>query len=153
SDHVDHPTLTANVGLTIAALWIGTGLYAWWRRPGNRFGALMTFTGFAWLINAFTAADHPAMFTVAVLLSNVFIAAVVHLLLTYPDGRLKRPRRRLVVADYVLAIVGTLPMLMFGHDPINDCDGCPHSVIHVSGSVSAERVLDGVVTVLAVTLI
>jgi signal transduction histidine kinase len=153
SDHVDHPALTAGVGLAIAALWIGTGLYAWWRRPANRFGALMTFTGFAWLLNAFTAADDPAVFTAAVVLSNVFIAAFVHLLLVYPDGRLKPARRRLVAAGYALTVLGALPMLMFGHNPMQDCDGCPRSVIHVSGSVAADRVLDGVVTALAVALV
>jgi signal transduction histidine kinase len=153
SDHVDHPGLTAGAGLSIAALWIGTGLYAWWRRPANRFGALMTFTGFAWLLNAFTAANDPAVFTVAVLLSNVFIAAFVHLLLAYPDGRLKRQRRRLVASAYGLATVGALPMLMVGHNPMDGCDRCPRSVLHVSGSVTAERVLDGAVTALGVALV
>ena len=153
SDHVDHAALTAAAGLSIAALWIGTGLYAWWRRPANRFGALMTFTGFAWLLNAFTAADAPAVFTGAVLLSNVFIAAFVHLLLAYPDGRLKRSRRRLVAAAYVLAVLGPLPMLTLGHNPMDGCTGCPRSVIHVSGSVAAERALDGLVTALGIALV
>jgi signal transduction histidine kinase len=153
SDHVDHPALTAAIGLAIAALWIGTGLYAWWRRPRNRFGALMTFTGFAWLVNAFTAADDPAVFTGAVLLSNVFVAAFVHLLLVYPDGRLKRSRRRLVAAAYALSVVGPLPMLMLGRNPMDGCDRCPRSVINVSGSVTAGRVLDGVMTGLAVALV
>jgi signal transduction histidine kinase len=153
SDHVDQPALTAGLGLAIAALWIGTGLYAWWRRPANRFGALMTFTGFAWLLNAFTAANDPAVFTGAVVLSNVFIAGFVHLLLVYPDGRLKPARRRLVRGAYVLAVLGTLPMLLFGHNPMDDCEGCPASVIHVSGSVTAQRVLDGLFTALAVVLV
>jgi signal transduction histidine kinase len=153
SDHVDQPALTAALGLAIAALWIGTGLYAWWRRPANRFGALMTFTGFAWLLNAFTAANDPAVFTGAVVLSNVFIAGFVHLLLVYPDGRLKPARRRLVRGAYALAVLGTLPMLLFGHNPMDDCDGCPRSVIHVSGSVTAQRVLDGLFTALAVVLV
>jgi signal transduction histidine kinase len=153
SDHVDHPALSAAGGLAIGAIWIGTGLYAWWRRPANRFGALMTFTGFAWLVNAFTAADDPAVFTFAVLLSSLYVAVFVHLLLAYPGGRLKRPRRRLVVVAYVLAILGPLPMLMFGDNPMDDCANCPRSVIHVSGSVTAERVLDAATTVLAVGLV
>jgi signal transduction histidine kinase len=153
SDHVDHRALSAAGGVAIGAVWIATGLFAWWRRPANRFGALMTFTGFAWLVNMFTAADDPAVFTFAVLLSSLYVAVFVHLLLAYPGGRLKRPRRRLVVAAYVLSIVGPLPMLMFGHNPAEGCDGCPRSVIHVSGSVAAERALDAVCTVLAVALV
>jgi len=153
SAHTDHRALTAAVGLGIAAIWIATGLYAWWRRPANRFGALMTFTGFAWLLNAFTAADDPGVFTAAVVVSNVYIATFVHLLLAYPDGRLKRSRRRLVAAGYVLAVVGPVPMLAFGDNPMDHCDGCPRSVIHVSGSVTAERVLEDLATALAVALV
>jgi signal transduction histidine kinase len=153
SGHTDHAALTAAVGLSIAAIWIATGLYAWWRRPANRFGALMTFTGFAWLLNAFTAADDPGVFTAAVVVSNVYVATFVHLLLAYPDGRLKRSRKRLVAAGYVLAVVGPLPMLAVGHNPMDHCDGCPRSVIHVSDSVTAGRVLEDVVTALAVALV
>ena len=50
----------------------------------------MTWTGFAWLLNAFVAADAPAVFTVAVLVANLYLAAFVHLLLAYPEGRVKR---------------------------------------------------------------
>ena len=46
----------------------------------------MTWTGCAWLLNLFTAADAPALFTAAVLASNVYLAAFVHLLVAYPDG-------------------------------------------------------------------
>jgi signal transduction histidine kinase len=148
SDHVDHPALSAG-----AAIWIATGLYAWWRRPANRFGALMTITGLLWLLNAFTAADDPGVFTFAVLISNVYVAAFVHLLLAYPDGRLKRPRKRLVAAGYGLSVVGPLPMLMFGRNPMEHCDGCPRSVINVSGDETVLRVLDGVITALSVVLV
>jgi hypothetical protein len=28
--------------------FVGVGLFAWWRRPDNRVGALMVATGFTW---------------------------------------------------------------------------------------------------------
>ena len=100
SDHVDYKALTIVIALGIAAAWIGTGLYAWWRRPRNRVGALMTWTGFAWLLNVFVAANSPAIFTLAVMTSNLYLAAFVHLLLAYPDGRLRcRRHTRLVAGD------------------------------------------------------
>ena len=52
----------------------------------------MTWTGFAWLLNAFVAADTPAVFTVAVLGANLYLAAFVHLLVAYPEGCIRRPR-------------------------------------------------------------
>ena len=38
--------------LAIAVGWsfIGAGLYAWWRRPENRTGPLMTLVGFVWFL-------------------------------------------------------------------------------------------------------
>ena len=46
----------------------------------------MTWTGFAWLLNAFVAADAPAIFTFSVLAANLYLAAFVHLLMAYPEG-------------------------------------------------------------------
>ena len=57
----------------------------------------MTWTGFAWLLNAFVAADTPAVFTVAVLGANLYLAAFVHLLVAYPEGRIKRRAHRRLV--------------------------------------------------------
>jgi hypothetical protein len=50
SDHVDSPGLSAGLGLFVGWSWIGVGLFAWWRRPDNRFGVLMTAVGFAFFL-------------------------------------------------------------------------------------------------------
>ena len=145
SDHVDHRGLTVTILLGIGAAWIGTGLYAWWRRPANRIGALMTWTGFAWLLNAFVAADTPAVFTIAVLGANLYLAAFVHLLVAYPEGCIRRrAHRRLVVAGYTLAILGPAPFLMFGFDA--HCTDCPSSVIQVSDSTTLGTIADALTT-------
>ena len=39
--------------------FIGTGLFAWWRRPENRFGALMTAVGFVWFLSRARRLRHP----------------------------------------------------------------------------------------------
>ena len=44
--------------------FIGTGLFAWWRRPENRFGALMTAVGFVWFLAALIASDIPGVFAI-----------------------------------------------------------------------------------------
>jgi len=47
SDHIDARAFQGILGLFIGWSWIGAGLIAWWRRPDNRFGVLMTAVGFA----------------------------------------------------------------------------------------------------------
>ena len=79
SDYEDHRGLVAALTLAIGASWIGTGLYVWWRRPENRFGALMTWVGFAWLLHAFVSANDDVAFTVAILFSHLYLAAFLHL--------------------------------------------------------------------------
>ena len=44
-----HRDLIAVFGPIIGGAFIGTGLFAWLRRPENRFGALMVALGFALL--------------------------------------------------------------------------------------------------------
>jgi signal transduction histidine kinase len=152
SDHLDHRGLTVTILLGIGTAWIGTGLYAWARRPATRIGALMTWTGFAWLLNAFVAADGPAVFTVAVLGANLYLAAFVHLLVAYPDGRVTRKaHRRLVTAAYVVSVVGPAPYLMFGFDA--HCTDCPRSIMQVSDSTTVGAISDAVTTGIAVALV
>src|SRR3954469_5104160 len=149
SEHVTHPALTVVLLEGIGAAWIGAGLFAWWRRPSNRVGALMTWTGFAWLVNAFVAADSPAVFTLAVLVSNVYLAAFVHLLLAYPEGRLRRrAHRRLVGATYALTLLGPVPFLMASSGV--ECPECPVSVIEVTTNTTLGDIGDVVTTVAAV---
>jgi len=62
SDHVDDAGFAAVFLIGVGFVWIATGLFAWHRRPANKAGALMTWTGFLWLVNAFVAANSPAVF-------------------------------------------------------------------------------------------
>ena len=44
SGHDDEKTATLILGPVIGLSFVGTGLFAWWRRPDNRVGMLMTST-------------------------------------------------------------------------------------------------------------
>ena len=61
----------------------------------------MAWTGFAWLLTGFVMLDDPTLFTLAILVCNVYLAAFVHLLLAYPDGRAP-PTRGSSRATYAL---------------------------------------------------
>ena len=94
SDHSDEVPLQAVLGLFIGWSFIGVGLYAWWRRPENRFGVIMTGVGFAWFLGALTSANSSWLFTIGCLLSSVYAAVFVHMLLAYPSGRVGSRRLR-----------------------------------------------------------
>src|SRR4051794_41197530 len=59
SHHEDQKAIAAILGPLIGLSFIGTGAFAWWRRPLNRFGLLMTAVGFAWVIGG-AAQTHTA---------------------------------------------------------------------------------------------
>ncbi len=67
SDHVPQRGATIAIGLLIGWSFIGTGLFAWWRRPASRFGPMMAGVGFLSLLGSATAANQPVVFTVGVL--------------------------------------------------------------------------------------
>ena len=59
----------------------------------------MAAVGFAWFLRALAAADDAWLFTLGVLLVNLHVAVFVHMLVSYPDGRIEagpaaRGRRR-----------------------------------------------------------
>jgi hypothetical protein len=154
SDHVDMEAFNSALSLFIGWSWIGVGLFAWWRRPDNRFGVLMTAVGFAYFLVALTAADASWLFSVGVLLSSVYLAVFVHMLLTYPDGRLGSRRiRRLVTAGYVLSIVGPAPTLLFATPGQIDCADCPDSAFQITENATLFTVLDSAVAVIAIALV
>ncbi|HYI38427.1 MAG TPA: histidine kinase, partial [Thermoleophilaceae bacterium] len=112
--------------------FVGAGLFAWWRRPDRKVGALMTFTGFSWFAAACVASDDAVVFSLAILLSNVFAAALMHLLLSFPDGELHSRGDRITVwAAYLLTTVLVVPLYLLA-DPIDYCSNCPAYVLDVN---------------------
>ena len=51
----------------------------------------MTAVGFTFvLLGALTASDNSVVFTLGVIVSNLYFVVFAHMLLAYPDGRLER---------------------------------------------------------------
>ncbi len=97
----------------IGLSFIVTGLFAWWRRPENRFGALMIAVGFVWLLATLIASDVPGLFAIGGLFSALPYAFLLHMLVAFPSGRLATPWERFLVAMAyfditVLQVVGVL---------------------------------------------
>jgi signal transduction histidine kinase len=156
SDHTPMPGASISIGLLISWSFIGTGLYAWWRRPANRFGALMTAVGFTYMLAALTASDEPVVFTIGVLLASVYFVVFAHMLLAYPDGRLERRWHAwLLGAGYALVIIGPLPQLLWGFtDRMQDsCPDCPESALLIESNDTLRDVLNAVVSVVGVAIV
>src|SRR3954466_15563613 len=77
------------LALTLGWSFAGAGIYAWWRRPDNRTGPLLVLVGFLWFLGSLTSADAAWAYTVGVLLSSLWVGALVHMLVCFPTGRIE----------------------------------------------------------------
>ena len=135
SDHFGNAAVWGVFGTAVGWSFVGTGLYAWRRRPETRFGLLMTLVGFAWFLSPLYAADAPLVFTLGIGLGALWGPLFGHLLLSFPTGRLAtRARRRLVLASYFIVPLAPIPALLFSDaDDVITCDGeCPRNVLLIS---------------------
>jgi signal transduction histidine kinase len=152
SDHTNLRGAVAVLGLTIGWGFIGTGLFAWARRPENGLGSLMTLTGFAFLVAGLSASNIPAVFTVGAFLSSVYIVTTMHTLLAAPHGTLSTGDRRIVMAAYLLVTVGVLPLYLF-FDPSSECANCPDNVFLIHHSQSVVDVASIVINLVGAVLV
>jgi signal transduction histidine kinase len=121
SNHEHDRGLVAAVDLLVGWSFIGTGLFAWWRRPSNRTGVLMTAVGFAWFAQTLSAANTEVLFTIGIALDSLFPSIAGHLLLAFPSGRLEeRAARWTVAGGYFVATVLQIPSLLFEAEEPDD---------------------------------
>jgi signal transduction histidine kinase len=85
---------------------IACGLVAWTRRPESRSGALMAATGFCWFFGNYANTDVAPVDWLAAHALYVYRGPLIHLLVTYPSGRLSsRLDRAAVAIGYAAALV------------------------------------------------
>jgi signal transduction histidine kinase len=132
SDHQDAQLVWAVFGPVVGWSFVGTGLYAWQRRPANRTGALMVLLGFFWFLFTVDASNSSLVYTFAQLTGALWGGVFLHLGLSFPSGRLStRVDRRLVVAGYLLFPLAFVPALLFTRAGEPGCD-CPSNLLLVS---------------------
>jgi signal transduction histidine kinase len=114
SDHVHDRGVEAGLALLVGWSFIGTGMFAWWRRPANRTGLLMTAAGFAFFVSELSASNEDLLFTIGIALDGLFIAVLAHLLVAFPTGRLQtRAERTVAAVGYFTVTVLQVPSLLF----------------------------------------
>ena len=88
-DDINDPALTAVFGPLVGWSFIATGLFAWYRRPDNRFGPLMAAVGFTWCVSGLAVDRNSYVFIVGYLFTSLPFALLFHMLCAFPTGRLE----------------------------------------------------------------
>ncbi len=153
SDRADADLAWAVCGPIVIWSFVGTGLYAWRQRPESRIGALLVLLGFAWCLAALAFANAPLPYTFALVFAGFWGGVFLHLVMSFPTGRLAPGRdRAIVVAGYVLFTVGSAPALLFAGPEELDCEDCGTNLLQITHDESVANALLTLQTVLYVVL-
>ncbi len=153
SDHQDAKAVWAILGPAVGWSFIGTGLYAWRRRPESRSGELMVALGFAWFLSALGFSNSPLVHTISFVLGGLWGGVFLQLVVAFPSGRLAPGRdRALVIAGYLIFTVASIPAMLFASPHDLGCDGCPDNLLMVEHDETLATVGLGIVTLLYAVL-
>ncbi len=142
-EHNSHRGAYAALALGIGWGFTGTGLYVWRRRPGNNIGPLMTAVGFSGFLKALAFSNGSVIFTIGSLGEVLIYAFLVHLLLSFPSGRLESPLDRLLVAvTYINTTVVQLAAFVFTDPAKAGCANCPANPLLIDHSQAATAISD-----------
>jgi signal transduction histidine kinase len=140
----DQSGLTALSRALIVGAPIAIGLYAWSRRPSQRFGILLAAAGGAWAVTTLAESADPVAYTVGRAAGWLAELLVVYLVLCFPTGRLEEPADRgLVRAMTTVVAVFYLPQLVFAEtfsvpSPFTSCtENCPANALFAFDSEPA----------------
>jgi signal transduction histidine kinase len=135
-----------NHWLDLAVGWafIGAGLIALARRPGNLIGPLMLAFGFTWFIGNYGNARVPILLSLGVGYQTLSSGFLAHLVLAYPDGRLTLRRERVVVGLIYswLLVQSTAYLLTFDPPRLYGCTRCSSAALAAFPSRAAYDAFD-----------
>lgn len=98
----------------VASIYVAAGLLAWTRRPSNLLGPLLVAGGFVWLGAGFGNTEVKPLIAIGLILQTAPLAVVVHLLLSFPGGRLRGRASQVTVATaYFVVLVLQAPSYLF----------------------------------------
>ena len=129
------------VNRAVGGSFIACGLVAWWRRPDNGTGPLMTLTGFLYLVPQLLAeAGSDLLYTLSELVANWWIVSFATLVLAFPSGRVTTRLDRALIAALAFGIVVVqVPYLAFLPFP----DGRENALL-ISADADAADLVDTV---------
>jgi signal transduction histidine kinase len=155
STHEDQKVVTAILGPLIGLSFMGTGVFAWWRRPLNRFGLLMTGVGIAWFLSGLTESNNSTVFTIGSYVEPLYLVIVIQMVLSFPTGRLETfAQRATIAAGYLDVLAVRLPFFLLGGDIVGDLKGPrPDNVLAIVDAPDLADVFDYTSTFVAVVVL
>jgi signal transduction histidine kinase len=152
SDHVDQRGVYAALHLFIGWAFIGTGLFAWLRRPANRFGALMTAVGFAVFLQGIGASNNAWLQVISAFFDNLALVLFIQLLVSFPTGRLEGLLERAIAwGAWFLGVGLQILAILFLKTPDTDfCERCAVNPLLVHDNHGLVTTLFGIQELLAV---
>jgi signal transduction histidine kinase len=153
------------ISLAVVGLsFMVAGIAAWQRWPASRLGLLFTIVGYLYLVPYILVnLANPVAWTIGNVSQGVYGAALAHLGLAWPTGRLRsRFERGVIVADYVQNIAFNTAATMFWNPAFSGCNAsCPANVLLISGGSrsawnslnTVEALVGFVITGIVLTLI
>jgi signal transduction histidine kinase len=146
-----------HVATSVAIAWsfIGTGLFAWSRRPDSRTGPLMMGVGYAWFLSPLDYANSPWLFLIGSVFGSLTFGVLIHLILSFPDGRLHTQLERAVVTGgYIATTVLPIPAyLFFDTQTSSHCDNCPANPILIHDSDVLLTIFVAILNIVGVVLL
>jgi signal transduction histidine kinase len=144
SDHREARVVWAILSAAVGWSFVGTGLYAWRRRPESRIGVLMILLGFAWFLARLDGANSPLVYSFTLVAGGLWGGVFLHLGLSFPSGRLTEPIDRvLTVAGYVIFSLAFVPAALFSGPRRIGCADCPENLLDVRHDPGLADVLTG----------
>jgi signal transduction histidine kinase len=155
STHEHQKVVTAILGPLIGLSFMGTGVFAWWRRPLNRFGLLMTGVGIAWFLSGLTESNNSTVFTIGSYVEPLYLVIVIQMVLSFPTGRLETlAQRATIAAGYLTVLAVRLPFFLLGGDIVGDLKGPrPDNVLAIVDAPDLADVFDYTSTFVAVVVL
>ena len=124
----------------VAGLPVAVGLYAWRGVPFARLGLLLVLSGLVWLVVTFALADTALAYSIGRVADWIGWAALVYVVLAFPEGRLVARVDRVLAATFglVVAVLWLPTALLVNHYPtpsewVTCSANCPHNAFMIVG--------------------
>ncbi|MFZ0381390.1 MAG: histidine kinase [Solirubrobacteraceae bacterium] len=124
----------------VAGLPVAVGLYAWRGVPFGRLGILLVLSGVVWLVVTFALADTALAYSIGRVADWVGWAALVYVVLAFPEGRLVDRLDRVLAASFgfVVAVLWLPTALLVNRYPtpsewVTCSANCPHNAFMIVG--------------------